>query len=147
MTNRLSGGAAKPRGLGAFLVSGLRDAERRLRASVDAGPVDDRAVARVAGRSAVVRAVDRGLAFGERVLQASMAGRMWTRMRTAWDSRPASSRLQAIGAALLVAVASHLALQLWQGAPAGWLWLVLPVLAAFSGLVLVAASVGAARSG
>jgi hypothetical protein len=49
------------------------------------------------------------------------------------------------GIALLTAVSVHLALTLWQGPIAGWLWLVIPAMAAgFGALFTLAPSRGLA---
>lgn len=45
-----------------------------------------------------------------------------------------------IGIAMLTAAAVHVGLRVVQGSGAGWLWLIVPGIAAAQGLLLVAAS-------
>lgn len=72
---------------------------------------------------------------------ASRSGRALASAGEQWRALAAVERRRTIGLALIIAAGVHVGLQLVQGAPPSWLWLVVPALAVAHGLLqLIAAS-------
>jgi hypothetical protein len=59
-----------------------------------------------------------------------------------WQTLPAAGRRWTVGLALLTAAGVHVGLQLVQGAPPSWLWLIVPGIAAAHGLLQLLAARG-----
>lgn len=133
--------AASTSGLWRFVAAGVGDAVHRLsRFTVPTAPDETDALG-VVETSVAVGSLDRALdrfraAAGASVIVGVLAAR-WA----AWRGQPPVARTRNTGIALLTAAGVHMALSLWQGPVAGWLWLVAPgVAAAFGALMACAPS-------
>jgi hypothetical protein len=123
-----------------FIRQGLVDADRRLSRIFAARPVDDRWVVETIERSYLYRVV---AAVGGTVARAAATSWSLRAVRAVverWTATPSGERRRAAGVMLVVAVFTHVALRFWQGHEPGWLWTVLPSVAAAIGLLLIVTS-------
>lgn len=95
--------------------------------------------------SVVVRAAERVLTLARLAAGSSRAAAVTARAATAWTRLAPPEQHFAGGVTLLAAVAVHVFLTVRHGVPAGWWWLILPGMAAASGLLLALASAQAGR--
>lgn len=106
--------------------------------------IDDQAYRSGAGaialirRSAIARLSRTVIERVERAARSSRSGTIARRIDAAWPVADRAGRMRAAGVAVMTAAGVHLALVSIQQVPAGWLWLVVPVIAlAQGGLLLV----------
>jgi hypothetical protein len=102
----------------------------------------ERDVKVVLDHSRVVDAAEHAAGTAARTIASSTAAQHAGRLVETWRGLPGAQRRGAIGTVLLAGVATHLGLTAWQGLPSGWLWLVLPALAAGVGALYLLASDG-----
>lgn len=100
----------------------------------------ERRVAAVIKASVVFGVLDRALDRVWRSAASSSAASAATQLVSGWMNLDQAARRLALGTMLIAAVAAHLVWTLLTHVPPGWLWLVVPGLAAAIGLLLVAAS-------
>ncbi|MDO8680089.1 MAG: hypothetical protein Q7R30_16315 [Acidobacteriota bacterium] len=101
--------------------------------------VDDR-VSVVLRDSVAVAWADRLIQRGCRAMERSVTRSYVTALGTWWQALPWAERRRAVGTTLMTAVIVHVGLAAWEGASPGWLWLILPGMAAAVGGLLIAAS-------
>lgn len=118
----------------------LRDAERRAARLTVPDQLDDRRQSTVLNGSAAFALVDRGVRRFRRAAEASEANAIAQRTLTRWHGLAWTQQRFMLGMTLLIAVAVHLSLRIWQEPDPGWLWLILPVTAAVIGALLIAGS-------
>ena len=109
-----------------FFAHGIQHAESRLRRLTQPDDARDAELIAVLEDSAVARAIE---VVDARVHAARSTSVLWSALAPA----PSGWRW---GPLILIAVATHAALMLPQG-PVGWLWMIIPALAAAAGLLLV----------
>lgn len=126
-------------GLWRFLSVGISDAVRSLSRLTDRVGPDEAAVARVIESSATVAAVTRLRAHARTAARTSLIATAWRTAWREWREQSLSDRTRSTGLALLTAAGVHLGLSLWRRPVAGWLWLVVPVLAAAFGALMAVA--------
>jgi hypothetical protein len=131
--------AARESGLWRFLKAGTADGVARLARVVRVEPPDDRAVAAACASSAIFGGIDRFVALLHRAWSDSRTARILDPCHRSWEARPIAARNRSIGIALLAASATDAALASWRRPAAGWLWLVVPALAAAFGLLMALA--------
>jgi hypothetical protein len=131
--------AVRSSGLWRFLSVGVGDAVTRLARVTACEAPDEADVVRAVETSSVVAAIERVLDAVSAAARTSVVVRLATARSKAWLGQPLVRRARGAGVALLTAVAVHLALAFWQGPMAGWLWLVIPALAAAFGALLALA--------
>lgn len=90
--------------------------------------------------SRTLTAVDRTAAIVAEAIDRSTAAHHTRRLREAWLGFSQASRRGVIGTVLLTGVATHVGMTAWQELPAGWLWLLVPALAAGAGALCLLAS-------
>lgn len=129
-------------GVARFFRAGVDDAARRLSRFVACGPEDDGRVVALLESSRIVRAVSGAYGTVLRAHAHSWAAGVARRVAAAWRASGAANERRFLGTVLLAAVTTHVAMTLWQEAPPGWFWLVLPAIAAAVGVVLILASDG-----
>jgi hypothetical protein len=78
-----------------------------------------------------------------RAYRASRTGRAITSAAASWRAMPSADRRWTIGLALMTAAGVHVGLQLINGAPPSWLWLIVPAVAVAHGLLQILAAGGA----
>lgn len=100
----------------------------------------DRRVIRVIEASLLFGLADRAVARAWRAAASSAVVALAVKFAAVRREVPAPQQRFTAGWALLVAVATHLALMLTGPVPPGWLWLLVPGILAAAGLLLVAAS-------
>lgn len=119
-----------------FVVRGLRDAEVRLRRITRPDPAMEAEVVGVVEQSAVVRGLNAALlwvrASGGSSIVVATVSRLWEQTAGA----PHMRRLA--GVVLLTAAVVHVLMMAAVGGAPGWLWLIVPGLAAAAGLLLLA---------
>ena len=74
---------------------------------------------------------------------ASRSGRAVASAAEQWRALATADRRRTTGLVLIIAAGVHVGLQLAQGTPPSWLWLVVPALAVAHGLLQLAAASGA----
>lgn len=118
----------------------VRDAEQRAARITAREPLDEPHVSAVLQTSVVFGTADEVV---HRLWRATERSAAWTSARAAmarWNRLPWMRQRFTLGATLLVAVGVHLSLTAWQGQGPGWLWLILPGIAATVGVLLIIAS-------
>lgn len=131
--------AARASGLWRFTAVGVGDVARRLARLTAPEAPHEAGVVRVVEASAAVGAVDRALdRFRASAHTSVIVGALAARW-AAWRGQPPVDRTRNTGIALLTAAGVHVALSLWQGPVAGWLWLVAPAVAAAFGALMAGA--------
>ena len=90
--------------------------------------------------SRVFGLVDGAAARIRRAAETSATVAAANRSRDGWRLLGWPVRRLLAGTVLLIGTAVHVGLTGWQTAPPGWLWLIVPGIAATCGLLLVAAS-------
>ena len=121
-----------------FFAFGMEDADRRVAAFLQRR--DHSAAERYLLASASLGSIDRLTQRLESWWLESETRRAAIAIAEAWSREGRSSRHRAVGAIFLVAVAAHVTLTMWQGAPAGSFWLLIPALAAAAGVLLLASA-------
>jgi hypothetical protein len=101
---------------------------------------DDANVHELLQSSAVFNFATRSMLRVRHAVDGSAARAVSSALVARWQARPLTARRFDLGVTLLVAVAVHLALQMWQGPDPGWLWLIVPTTAAVIGALFIAAS-------
>jgi hypothetical protein len=130
-------------GLIRFISLGAEDADRRIAAALTPRPLEP--VDQYLRTSAIVAAIDRATARLAAWWSASEAYRLWSAVDQNVGKEPVA-RYRAVAFALLIAVSLNVALTLAQGPRPGWYWLVIPVMAAASAVLLLAGSRSSASS-
>lgn len=90
--------------------------------------------------SAFVAAIDRITLRLQSWWLASEANRLLSLIRVRVSREPVAVRRQSVALMILIAVTVHVTLTLLQGAHAGWLWMILPAMAALFASLLLAGS-------
>lgn len=132
--------ARRTSGFRRFVTCGAGDAVHRLGRLTSPESVDETGVALVLARSTAVRSVDRIVNGLEASARTSVFAAWWLGRRTSWLNQSPVARERQIGVFLMTAAIVHLALSMAQGHPAGWLWLVVPAVAAAAGAPMACAS-------
>ena len=128
-------------GIARFVDAGLTDAEQRIASRLPPPVIDDPWVARVVESGVLARALTWSIRSGRSAVATSRAVAIVRVTTTSWRHAPWAARRRTAGLCLLVAVITHVVLVGALNRPVGWLWLILPGIAAMVGFVLVAASV------
>lgn len=118
----------------------LRDAEQRGSRLTAPERLHDPQMSAVLNGSAVFAMVDRGVRRLRRAAQTSEANAIAQRTFGRWHGLAWTQQRLMLGMTLLIAVGVHLGLRIWQEPDPGWLWLILPAIAAAIGALLVAGS-------
>ena len=118
-----------------FFRLGATDADGRVAAFLR--PRDHRGAERYLIASVSLGTIDRATRRLEAWWLESETARAATAMAGAWSREARSSRSHTIGIVLLVAVAAHVSLLLWQGRPPAFYWLLIPAMAAAAGVLLL----------
>ena len=126
--------------LSRFLDGGLADAEQRIARRLPPPLTDHPWVAHVVASGIVARGIARVIAAGRASLGSSRVLARLRPLAASWQAADWASQRRGLGVLLLAAVATHLVLVLASTAPRGWLWLILPGIAAAVGLLLLAAA-------
>ena len=122
-----------------FVALGLRDADRRVATAL--APPALEPTDRYLRDGVVVSAIDRVTARLHAWWTASAAARLSRTLTETVTSEGRARRHQSVAVVVLTAIAVHVALTLLQGPRPGWLWLVIPSMAAvFAWLALATAS-------
>lgn len=108
---------------------------------------DEAGVAEVLASSATLRGVATAInrlraASGTSVFVAAAVARV-----SAWRDQSATERVRSTGIALLAAAATYISLSIWRRPVAGWLWLVIPGLAAAFGALMAAVPARGSHTG
>ena len=131
--------AVRSSGLWRFVRVGTGDAVRSLARLTDRVGPDEAGVAGVIESSATITAVARVLSHLQVAAHTSVIAMAWSAQWTAWREQSPADRTRSTGVAFLAAAGVHLGLSLWRRPVAGWLWLVVPALAAAFGALMVVA--------
>jgi hypothetical protein len=130
-----------------FFGAGVRDAERRIAALTASRPDDEPRVVSQLESSAVFGVVSRAVNLLACAYESSALVTMATRLIDhSYTSASWGCRRFSAGVVLVVAAATYVGLYLVQQSPTGWLWLVVPAMAAIIGALLIAASSVSGRS-
>ena len=121
-----------------FYLFGAEEADRRV-ANVLQRP-ELGATDRYLKDSAFVSAIDRITLRLQSWWLASEANRLLSLFRLRLSGEPLAVQRQAVALTILIAVTVHVGLTLLQGAHAGWLWMILPAMAALFAMLLLAGS-------
>ena len=131
--------AVRSSGLWRFVSVGVGDARRSLARLTAEVPVDETGVPEVFASSATLGAVVAGIGNLRAAARSSVLVAAATALATAWREQSPAARAQSSGIALLTSAGTYVGLSLWRQPVAGWLWLVVPVLAASFGALLTLA--------
>lgn len=126
--------------MGRFFSEGLRDAERRIGHLTAGVPLDDPRVVEVISASRAVGLGARVFAVTSRAIASSAVVAAASRGADRWRLLGSSDQRLAAGVVLITAAAVHLALVMGRGDAPGWLWAILPGIAAAAGCLLVGVS-------
>lgn len=85
------------------------------------------------------RSIYKGMRRAEAAAEQSLAVGSMRAAADAWRGLPGSARLRALAVMLLVAAGTHIVMTLLHQTPAGWMWLVVPVIAVAQAIVLLIA--------
>lgn len=129
-----------------FFRDGFSDAEQRLAGITLGAPADDPRVTQVITASRAVGAVGRVLGIVGAAAESSAFVAAGREAVERWRHLAPPAQRLAGGVTLMTAAAVHVSLTLWRGITPGWLWLILPGMAAAVGGLLLAAS-GSAGDG
>ena len=111
-----------------------------------AGHRDDPDVVRSLSASYLLRPVDAAIRAVWRGAAVSRTAGVYQRARARWGLLTPAGRHARIGIILVVAAVTHVGWQWWQEPPPGWLWLMVPGLAAAAGAMLWWSSNGEAET-
>jgi uncharacterized membrane protein HdeD (DUF308 family) len=106
------------------------------RLSQQADPVDEQVVALLAS-SALVRRADRAAQLAAKEIRSSAVADTLRRAAAAWSVVTAARRRFSIGLTLVVSSVVNVGLTTATGSVPGWLWMVIPGLAATIGAVMM----------
>ena len=123
-----------------FFSEGLRDAERRLGRLTAGVPLDHPRLVDVITASGAVGLGARVFAFTSRAGSSSAVVAAASRGAEWWRGLGSADQRLALGVVLFTAAAVHVALVMGRGDSPGWLWAILPGIAAAAGCLLVGAS-------
>ena len=123
-----------------FFRAGFGDLEARLSRVLPPPICDDPGVIRTVESGAIGGGLTGLLQRSRAAFASSVTAEVVRRVTSSWHDAHWSARRRGAGILLIVAALVHLALGLSSSA-AGWLWMVIPVLAAVVGVLAIAASV------
>lgn len=121
-----------------FFARGAADADARVARALAPRPLAE--ANRYLHDSRAAQFLDSATLLLESWWHASAIARAANEQAGEWHRQHPASRYAALGAAMLIAVATHLVLMVLQGPHPGWYWLLLPAIAAVFGALLLAAS-------
>ena len=129
-----------------FVNAGLTDAETRIVRRLPPATIDDPWVTRVVASGVLARGLSWVIRTGRRAVATSRVAAIVGGATASWQNTGWAARRWAAGLFLLAAVITHVSLTVAAQDPAGWLWLVLPGIAAMVAVVLIVASAAPVRS-